>query len=125
MKKKLLVCSLLVIMVLSIASTALGYDGYCLTSFRTDASYSFKTSNIGKNTMTMCRASIYGTYYTGSADTYLSDNSGNQKSNAHLAYINTPYEYTPTVAGTYRLKIINHDWYGHYEIHAIGSYTKQ
>ena len=125
MKKKILLWTLIVLTVLLMASTtvAINYSIGCVYSHNTGSLY-FGSGKTAKNQCTGCRVYIYGTRYEATEETYLLDSSNNRQSARKFVTAGNSANYTPYITGVIlRLHIVNHDYYGHYEMLADGNYT--
>ena len=122
MKKKILVCSLLVLCMLLTATTALAvnYDKTTLTTATTSGA-GFTSSMRGIN---HCTETTVGDSALGHR-CWLVDTNGNRVSSAQIVSSSVPNNYYlyPTTTGTLKLRLENNLYYNQFELHAVGTFT--
>ena len=126
MKKKILICSLLVALILSIASTAfcISYDGSAVYSFNTGSIYFSDINLPGENHCTLCQVDIYGTYYPDREESWLIESGGDRRSTTQTIGAGQTANHAPSRTGSLKLHLVNHDYYGNYPMHAMGTYKR-
>ena len=121
MKKKILVCSLLVLFVLLTVTTAFAYDVTTLTLAYAQEDADFYGTMRGVNRCTRSEVGSLSVKHR----CWLADTNGNRRSGIQVVSASVPKTYYlyPTVTGTLRLRIENYYYFDQISLNAKGNFS--